>query len=252
MGLSQPLLKLILAAHNEYHFQGPALSLGCQDIYATYEELETYFRQVNTPFKPIPSKELKYTTSERLIKLIRRPDYVHEEVFFRMLGIDDQQSLDTSNRDGATIIHDLNKEIPADMRERFALVLDAGTIEHIFDVATVLRNIVNMISLNGIVIHFSPASNYINHGFYSFSPTLFYDFYSSNDFGNFSSYFLYIDKDDYLRTYQYLKYTHNPKQRIYVEDDGLILFFFLAQKIKSVSKVIIPQQRDYFARHSQD
>jgi len=150
MGLNQPLLKLIIESHREYHFQGPALSLGCQDVYATYEELEGYFHQTNTPFKIIQSKELKYTTSERLIKLMNRPDYMHEETFFRMLGIE-HQSLDISSRDDATIVHDLNREIPTDMRGKFNLVLDSGTIEHIFDVATVMRKIVNMINLNGII-----------------------------------------------------------------------------------------------------
>lgn len=245
MGMIPSLLKLTIKLHNKRHFQGPALSLGCQDIYATYEELEAYFRQMGTPFKPVPNNELKYTTSEHFIKHLKQPDYVHEDVFFQMLGIDNHQSLDVSDRDGATIIHNLNAAVPADLQERFAFVLDSGTIEHIFDVAAVLKNIVHMTRLGGFAAHFTPASNYVNHGFYSFSPTLFYDFYSLNGFANFESYLLFIDKDDYLKPCSYLEYHHKNYNPIFLNSDKLVLFAFAAQKVKTVAEIAIPAQGMY-------
>ena len=37
-----------------------------------------------------------------------------------------------------------------------------------------------MLKTGGRVIHSSPGTNYFDHGFYMFSPTLFYDFYVQN------------------------------------------------------------------------
>jgi len=38
-----------------------------------------------------------------------------------------------------------------------------------------------MLKPGGIVIHVSPSNNHVDHGFYQFSPTLFYDYYSLNN-----------------------------------------------------------------------
>ena len=62
------------------------------------------------------------------------------------------------------------------------MIIDGGTMEHIFHIPNVLNNIYRMLRVGGRIIHISPSSNYVDHGFYSFSPTLFYDFYQTNKF----------------------------------------------------------------------
>jgi SAM-dependent methyltransferase len=53
-------------------------------------------------------------------------------------------------------------------------------MEHIFDVPQVLRNIHAALKPGGRVFHMSPTSNQVDHGFYSFSPTFFADYYETN------------------------------------------------------------------------
>jgi len=48
-------------------------------------------------------------------------------------------------------------------------------------VPNVLQNIFQATEDGGRVVHISPSSNYLDHGFYMFSPTLFWDFYRTNE-----------------------------------------------------------------------
>lgn len=63
----------------------------------------------------------------------------------------------------------------------YDLVIDPGTIEHCFNVAQALMNAANAVKEGGTIYHGSPMSM-VNHGFYNFNPTLFYDFYVQNGF----------------------------------------------------------------------
>lgn len=53
-------------------------------------------------------------------------------------------------------------------------------LEHVFHLANALSSVVRMAKTGGRIIHISPMSNCADHGFYSFSPALFVDYYSIN------------------------------------------------------------------------
>ena len=98
----------------------------------------------------------------------------YSEAFWEMMGTDELVTLDGSDYEGATFIHDLNKPIPDEMKERFDAVCDVGTLEHVLDLPTALRNCLDMVALGGRVFIHTPANNFFGHGFYQFSPELFY------------------------------------------------------------------------------
>jgi SAM-dependent methyltransferase len=105
--------------------------------------------------------------------------FLHEaggwsEAFFRLLGATTVQSLDASSFEGASLIHDLNLPIDDSLRERFSLVFDGGTLEHVFQFPQALRNCMEMLREGGWLILYSPANNFMGHGFYQFSPELIY------------------------------------------------------------------------------
>ena len=74
---------------------------------------------------------------------------------------------------GTEHIVDLN--VPTALGE-YDVVLDHGTLEHCFDVATAAINLASAVRQGGIIIQHLPANMY-NHGFYNFNPTWFHDFY---------------------------------------------------------------------------
>ena len=90
------------------------------------------------------------------------------------------KSIDNSSFEGADIIHDMNKPME-NLNEKFDTVIDFGTSEHIFDVAQNLNNISKLCKINGIILHSLPANNNCGHGFWQFSPELFFSLYSENN-----------------------------------------------------------------------
>jgi 2-polyprenyl-3-methyl-5-hydroxy-6-metoxy-1,4-benzoquinol methylase len=61
-------------------------------------------------------------------------------------------------------------------------VFDGGTLEHIFDYPTAIKNCMKMVKPGGHLLLTTPANNWFGHGFYQFSPELFYSFVSFSFF----------------------------------------------------------------------
>jgi hypothetical protein len=76
---------------------------------------------------------------------------------------------------------DLNHEISHDHKHAFDLLVDTGTLEHCFNVGIAFRNMCEMTSLKGIVISAAPLTK-VNHGFWCFSPTAYFDGFVQNGF----------------------------------------------------------------------
>ncbi len=103
------------------------------------------------------------------------------EAFFRLLGAQTIDSMDASAFEGASIVHDLNRPIDASLHERFSMIFDGGTLEHIFDVPRAIQNCMSMLSAGGSFIQVAPANNFMGHGFYQFSPELLFQVFSSSN-----------------------------------------------------------------------
>jgi len=91
------------------------------------------------------------------------------------------ESLDVSDYQGASIVHDLNEPVPEALADRFDLLIDGGSLEHIFNVRMALSNYTRMVRPGGWVMVATTANNYMGHGFYQFSPELFYSYFSKEN-----------------------------------------------------------------------
>ena len=113
---------------------------------------------------------------------LRATEFLHAnkygEEFFSLLGAHEINSMDYSSYEGATILHDLNSPIPADLNQRFSVVYDGGTIEHIFNVPQALKNCMEMVQVGGHFLQVNIANNYMGHGFWQFSPELLFRVFS--------------------------------------------------------------------------
>ncbi len=83
-------------------------------------------------------------------------------------------SIDASAYEGASLIHDLNDPIPDHWRGQFTAVVDGGSLEHVFDFPRALQNAVALLAVGGHFLSITPANNFMGHGFYQFSPELFF------------------------------------------------------------------------------
>lgn len=97
-----------------------------------------------------------------------------DEFLTRFLDVRELQSLDHSTYEGAAITHDLNAPLPASLHERFDVVIDSGTIEHVFNLPAAIASCMQLVRRGGTLFLSSPANNMCGHGFYQFSPELFF------------------------------------------------------------------------------
>ena len=122
--------------------------------------------------------------SENLIKIHGRGDVQVVPTLTSALNsiIGEQFELtifDFTKYEGSEVEWDFNFPIPDEFRNKFDIVIDAGTCEHIFNIAQALSNVQLMLSQGGIAYHGGPLC-WPNHGFYGYNPTLFADFYEAN------------------------------------------------------------------------
>lgn len=82
---------------------------------------------------------------------------------------------DFSPFEGASHIADFNS--PLVTESRYDTVIDCGTLEHIYNIPQALKNLSCMCADGGRILHVLPANNYCGHGFWQFSPELFYSLY---------------------------------------------------------------------------
>ncbi|MGO9675304.1 MAG: methyltransferase domain-containing protein [Methylocella sp.] len=85
-------------------------------------------------------------------------------------------SFDNSDYEQATHIADLNK--PLSIAQRYETVIDYGSAEHVYNIPQALKNISELCAPGGQILHSLPANNFCRHGFWQFSPELFFSLYS--------------------------------------------------------------------------
>lgn len=89
--------------------------------------------------------------------------------------------------DERAIKADLNKPLAHGNMSKWVdgdwdLIVNHGTAEHIFNVAQVFCTMHDHCKPGGFMIHESPWTGWIDHGFYSLHPTLFYDLAAANGY----------------------------------------------------------------------
>lgn len=93
----------------------------------------------------------------------------------------DVEFLDVKAFRGVERILDLNEPLTLDLKGRYDLVVDTGTLEHCFNVGNAFRCMCEMVRKDGFLISAAPLSK-MNHGFWNFSPTAYVDGLSQNGF----------------------------------------------------------------------
>lgn len=105
----------------------------------------------------------------------------YAEPFLKFLGAEDVVSLDANLYQGASVMHDLNLPIPEAMKGAFDVVVEGGTLEHIFNFPVAVQNCMEMLAPGGYYLGIGPANNFCGHGFYQFSPDLFFRIFSAEN-----------------------------------------------------------------------
>lgn len=239
MGISSKAAQWLLELAVQTPLSGSILTLGVQDQSYNYAKLREIAQAACFSSDTLAS-----------VLSINDPAAVVDDVsFLRVLGFSEVVRTDYDAFEGAEFTFDLgaSEAPPLAQRGRFDCVLDGGTLEHVFNTPNALRHIYEFLKPTGRVVHMSPTNNYVDHGFYSFSPAFFYEFYEENNF--------YIEKCSLLRHTRDVEGSpwvvgdYRPGSLNYTLfgglDDGLYLTFVSAAKTERSTCDRFPQQGMY-------
>lgn len=172
MGVDFNGVKLLLWAKNLGAAFERTLTLGRQGLVCSPANLRSIGRQFGQSW-----------TNESIDVCYRRPPctQLFADEFFKLLGAKEIVSVDRSDFEGATLLHDLNEPFPDHHRARYDFVFDGGTLEHIFNYPAALRTCIELVRPGGHFLTIAPAHNLMGHGFYQISPELFFRAFTGNN-----------------------------------------------------------------------
>lgn len=176
-------------------------------------------------------------------KILTR-DNRYSEGFLSWLGADKIDSIDASSYESATIIQDMNLSIDSSLHESYSVVIDSGSLEHIFNFPQAIKNCMEMVRVGGHMIGITPSNNFLGHGFYQFSPELIFRVFSEENGFKVKKMWLFFP--NYGSPVYEISDPANVKDRVKLKNSEETFIFYIAERlgVKSIFEKI-PQQSDY-------
>lgn len=164
MGININTLKALslLSSYKKFDNQS-IITLGRQNVSFTTNQLRSVFSSFTV-------EQCKRITAS-----------VFADPLFQQLGFSTIHSMDYSDFEGAQLLHDLNKPIAEQHKNTYDVVMDGGTLEHVFNFPVAIDSCMKLVKKNGHLIMVTPSNNLFGHGFYQFSPELFYRIFSEEN-----------------------------------------------------------------------
>jgi len=168
----------------------------------------------------------------------------YAENLLTCLGAKEIHSFDKSGYESATHLHDMNRELPERFKEQYTMVLDGGSLEHIFNFPVAIKNCMEMVSVGGHYLAITPANNFLGHGFYQFSPELFFSVFTHENGFELTRMIAFEDGPD-ARWYS-VKSPIEIRGRVTLTNSVPLYLLIVARKLARTPVFeTTPQQSDY-------
>lgn len=206
------------------------VTIGRQQMNGSFILFEKFFQQIGV-------------FGDDFLNVITRGNR-YSEGFLTWLGAQKIDSIDASDYERATIIHDMNNPIGKSYHNSYSLVIDSGSLEHIFNFPQAIRNCMEMVKEGGHMIGVTPSNNFLGHGFYQFSPELIFRTFSPENGFQIKKMWLFFPYHN-SPVYE----VSDPAQvrdRVKFKNSEETFLFYIAERL-SVKPIFekIPQQSDY-------
>lgn len=236
MGFDTNGVRFLLEAREHGAQFSECAMLGRQEMQLSKNQLGAVFKKLGV--------DADISTTDRLMQKNENSNFVYAEPFLRYCGAKTVTSIDYSEYEGASLVHDMNVEVPPELHNRFTCLIDGGALEHIFNLPVAILNCMKMIKLNGHFLSIAPCNNFMGHGFYQFSPELFWSVFSERNGFIIEKMYIFESRPHAL---WYL--VADPKlvrTRVTLQNTKETLLLIQAKKIADLDiKEIRSQQSDY-------
>lgn len=245
MGILKPHIEIFCLLKKKYPdlFLKKTLTISQQAVYAKEDEAKNILKKNNIIISKIPNNFDKKNKIPDWYKT-KYSSNINAQYLLSMLGSTKVISSDSSKYENSDIIIDLNKKVSKKFYNNYDNIIDIGTLEHVFDTHLALENYLKMLKLGGYLLIAVPCSNMIDHGFYTFSPTLFYDYFSINKVKVLKCYL----RESSPFIYEYKSTVYDYKKlgtEIPFISDRAVEFVVLAKKVGNIKILRKPTQSVY-------
>ncbi|WP_207495319.1 hypothetical protein [Aridibaculum aurantiacum] len=230
MGLDINGARLIVKAKSDGVSYEKVVTIGRQGLHLSAGELKKILSASG------------YQTADASKILLGQNGY--SEPLFETLGASVIDSIDASEYENASIIHDMNLPIPDHLKGKYTAVVDGGTLEHVFNFPIAIKNCLELLETGGTYIGITPANNFFGHGFYQFSPELYFRIFNEENGFKIVRMLFYIDKKG--ATVYEVSDPNEVKSRVLLSNTSPSYLFIIAQRV--TKKEIFsrpPLQSDY-------
>jgi len=130
-------------------------------------------------------EELKHKV-KRCIEQLEAPDPEYaalwdlSHIFYKTFL--DYESYTAVDLGGSPSALKLDLNMPIKLGRQYDIAINFGTAEHVFNVYQVFKTIHEVTRPGGIMINSMPFQGWIDHGFFNFQPTFYYDLVAANGY----------------------------------------------------------------------
>lgn len=227
MGLTIDCARFMMAGKKAGVSFEKTLTLGRQWCAMDREELKAIWRRAGL------------TNENRIAR-----DGAWADDVFHALGVSTLDVLDNSPYEGATFIQDLNRPIDTQFQDCYDVVFDGGVLEHIFNFPAAIENAMRLVKTGGHLIIHSISNNELGHGFYQFSPELYFRLLTKAHGFRIRSIVLVEMRVGGTRWYA-VNDAAQLGARVCCINKNPLYILVLAQKIGAVPESLDVQQADY-------
>jgi hypothetical protein len=231
MGIDVNAVKFLLHARNTGARFDRVATIGRQSLLLTRYALAATLRSFGVP------------VAGDIISTWFRSDPPYAEPLLELLGATMLHAIDYSPYEGAQILHDMNTDVPEHLVGQYSLVLDGGSLEHVFNFPTAVRNCMTMTQLGGHFLAITPCNNYCGHGLYQFSPELYFRLFSPEN--GFERPRMYIVEDTQTAAWFEVIDPAVLTRRAVLINQRPTNLYVMARRIGSVPIALSLQQSDY-------
>jgi hypothetical protein len=132
----------------------------------------------------VPDKEARERLQQRVVDILSGDSPYKSwdiaKVFYHVYT--DCRKITAIDLHGTPAAHRLDLNQPAALGEQFDIVFDTGTAEHVFNVYQFFKTTHEATRSGGLMLHTMPFRGWLEHGFYSFNPTFFWDLALANSY----------------------------------------------------------------------